>query len=110
MDWETLTATAEGARDEAELDRFVHHAVDDWRECGCTPAVTALLEYAEKITKTPAELCEADVEGLRGHGWSDAAIHDSVQVIAYFNYINRVADALGVVAEDFIPRWGLRRG
>ncbi len=105
-----MAAAADGAADEAELDRFVHCAVDDWRACGCTPAVTALLEYAEKVTKTPAELCEADVERLRGHGWSDEAIHDSVQVIAYFNYINRVADALGVAAEDFIPRWGLRRG
>lgn len=108
-DWETLTLVASGTRDEAALDRFVHQAVDDWRECGCTPAVTALLEYAEKVTKTPTELCEADIERLRRHGWSDEAIHDSVQVIAYFNYINRVADALGVAAEEFIPRWGLRQ-
>ena len=109
-DWPTLAPLAGGAPDQAELDRFVHHAVDDWRECGCTAAVTALLEYAEKITRRPAELCEADVARLRRHGWSDEAIHDSVQVIAYFNYINRVADALGVAEEDFIPRWGRRRG
>jgi len=42
------------------------------------------------------------VEALRGHGLDDAAIHDAIQVIAYFNYINRVADAVGVEDE---PEW-----
>lgn len=45
---------------------------------------------------------QADVEGLRGHGLSDEAIHIAVQVIAYFNYINRVADALGVDPEEWM--------
>ena len=39
---------------------------------------------------------------MREHGWSDAAIHDAIQVIAYFNYINRVADAVGI---DDEPEW-----
>ena len=38
---------------------------------------------------------QEDVDELRGHGWSDAAIHDAFQVISYFNYINRIADAVG---------------
>ncbi len=40
---------------------------------------------------------------LRGQGFSDTAIHDAVQVISYFNYINRVADALGVDLEQWMP-------
>jgi hypothetical protein len=36
---------------------------------------------------------------LRLHGLSDADILDAVEVISYFNYINRVADALGVDPE-----------
>lgn len=48
---------------------------------------------------------ETHVENLRRHGFSDAAIHDATQVIAYFNYINRVADALGVEQERFIREW-----
>lgn len=48
-----------------------------------------------------------DLDRLREHGLSDRAIHDATQVIAYFNYIARVADALGVEPEDFIgPRAG----
>lgn len=49
----------------------------------------------------------ADLEELRRHGFDDRAIHDAVQIIGYFNYITRVADALGVEQETFIPPWGL---
>lgn len=39
------------------------------------------------------------MDALRAAGFDDTAIHDAAQVIAYFNYINRVADALGVDLE-----------
>ena len=44
-----------------------------------------------------------DLELLRVQGFSGTAIHDAVQVISYFNYINRVADALGVDLEEWMP-------
>ncbi|MDX1645642.1 MAG: hypothetical protein R3304_00755 [Longimicrobiales bacterium] len=47
-----------------------------------------------------------DVDRLRDHGFDDRAVHDAVQVVAYFNYITRVADGLGVEPEDFIRPWG----
>lgn len=43
------------------------------------------------------------MEGLRTVGLDDVAIHDAVQVIAYFNYINRVADAIDVELEPEYP-------
>lgn len=46
---------------------------------------------------------EADVHRLRGLGFADRAIHDAVQVVGYFNYINRVADALGCDLEPEMP-------
>lgn len=46
-----------------------------------------------------------DIETLRQHGFDDRAIHDATQVIAYFNYINRIADGLDVVPEGFIREW-----
>ena len=50
---------------------------------------------------------EQDLQTLRLQGLDDAAIHDATQIIAYFNYINRIAEALGVEPETFIdPPWG----
>ena len=43
-----------------------------------------------------------DLELLRAQGFPGTAIHDAVQVISYFNYINRVADALGVDLEEWM--------
>ena len=67
---------------------------------------SALCAYAEKLTFSPAAMNEADIDGLRDAGLDDIAIHDATQVIGYFNYINRVADALGVERETFIRPWG----
>ena len=63
----------------------------------------ALLEFAEKLTLRPSYMSPGDLDLLRRQGFSDTAIHDAVQVISYFNYINRVADALGVDLEDWMP-------
>ncbi len=65
----------------------------------------ALCEYAEKLTQTPAAIEDEDIERLKEYGFDDQAIHDATQVIAYFNYINRVADALAVDTETFVHCW-----
>ena len=75
----------------------------DWRSAALSPIDRALCDYAVKITKAPASVGRPEVEALRALGLTDRAIHDAVQVIAYFNYINRVADALGTDPEDFFP-------
>ena len=63
----------------------------------------ALCEYAEKLTLEPARMSADDAEALRAAGLDDVAIHDAVQVISYFNYINRVADAVDVELEPEYP-------
>jgi alkylhydroperoxidase family enzyme len=40
-----------------------------------------------------------DADLLRSHGWRDAAIHDAIQVVSYFNYINRIAEGVGIEDE-----------
>lgn len=62
----------------------------------------ALCNYAVKLSAAPATVGLEDADTLRAHGWNDAAIHDTIQVISYFNYINRVADGVGVEDE---PEW-----
>jgi uncharacterized peroxidase-related enzyme len=102
-DWDTLSATPQPG--DTGLDAFVRQVVRDWREAPLSNAVRKLVEHAEKLTRAPAECTEADVAELRAAGWCDTAIHDAVQVVAYFNYINRVADALGVETERDLPSW-----
>ncbi len=51
-------------------------------------------------------MTEDDINTLRDLDLDDVAIHDATQVISYFNYINRIADALGVERETWIQPWG----
>lgn len=91
--------------DAAEADRVVHLIATNWREAPLSALDFALCGYAEKLTKSPEQMEENDLEKLRLHGLNDRAIHDATQVISYFNYINRMADALGVHYEDFPRPW-----
>jgi uncharacterized peroxidase-related enzyme len=62
----------------------------------------AMLDYAATLTLTPHEIREADIERLRDVGFEDAGILDICQVVSYYNYVNRLADGLGVTLE---PEW-----
>jgi uncharacterized peroxidase-related enzyme len=72
----------------------------DPRTAGVDSADRAMLDYASKLTKTPALVSAADVDALRQNGFADAAILDICQVVAYYNYVNRLADGLGVELEE----------
>ncbi len=84
------------------VDRF---AVD-WRAAGLDAPTAALLEFAEKLTLKPAACDGDDVAALRAAGWTDRAVNDAVQVCSYFNYINRIADGLGLEPEHWIDKVG----
>lgn len=87
------------------VDRFA----EDWLTAGLDDSTSALMRYAEKLTRKPGDVGRHDVEDLKKHGLDDAAISSCVQVVAYFNYINRVADGLGVPAEEWLDSSGRRR-
>lgn len=61
----------------------------------------AILDYAVKLTVTPGDMRETDLADMRRHGLTDRDILDVNQVTAYFAYVNRVADGLGVVTDDY---------
>jgi uncharacterized peroxidase-related enzyme len=70
----------------------------------------ALCAYALKLTVRPWDMEAADVEALRAAGLSDRDVVDANQVVAYFNYVNRIADGLGVELEpDWPPETRRRR-
>ena len=64
-----------------------------------------MLEFAEKLTLTPRNMCEQDVQGLRDKGWDDRDILDIVHVCAYFNFRVRVVDGLGLE----VAAWQIER-
>ena len=59
-----------------------------------------MLDYAAKLTTDPGSMEEADVQRLRDHGFDDRAIHDICAITAYFAFVNRMADGLGVDLES----------
>ena len=69
------------------------------RPADLTPADRVMLDYALKLTRTPAEMTAADVESLRRAGFDDRAIHDICAITAYYAFVNRIADGLGVEME-----------
>lgn len=56
------------------------------------------------MARTPADVRPEDLDVLRAHGLTDRDLLDAVQVTANFNYINRVADSLGIDPEPEMAR------
>ncbi len=73
----------------------------DFRSAGLDPKRLAMLEYSEKLTLTPGAMAHSDVEALRNAGFSDADILAIAEVTAYYAYVNRIADGLGVQVEEW---------
>lgn len=69
---------------------------EDYRKANLDPADRAMLDYVAKLTLEPASVSREDIESLRAHGFDDKAILQINLIASWFNYINRVADGLGV--------------
>ena len=68
-----------------------------------TPPISAqdrvMLDYVVKLTKDATKVWKDDIEGLRAVGFDDRGILQITLIASWFNYVNRVADALGVGRE-----------
>lgn len=60
-----------------------------------------MIDYVLKLTRTPGAMNVDDVGRLRAAGFDDTAALDICQVAAYYNYVNRLADGMGVELEDY---------
>ena len=74
----------------------MHLIAKDWKKANLYERHQVLCNFAEKVSEAPKQMKFEDLSSLKQTGYSDRAIHDAVQIIGYFNYINRIADSLGV--------------
>jgi len=82
------------------MDRAVRRKLaQDYPSAPVEPKVMELFRFAEKLTRSPATMQEADVDRLREAGWSDAAIFDTVLVTALYACANRFSAGLGLLAD-----------
>jgi uncharacterized peroxidase-related enzyme len=68
----------------------------DYTQASLSSADRAMLDYVAKVTLHPARVLPEDVERLRQAGFTDEGILQINLIASWFNYINRVADGLGV--------------
>lgn len=66
---------------------------------GVAPADRALMAYAGKLTRAPASVSADDIQGLREVGIAEADILLANLIVAYFNFVNRIALGLGVASD-----------
>jgi uncharacterized peroxidase-related enzyme len=82
------------------LDRDLVEAIEkDYTTAPITPQELVMLDYVVKLTKDATKVWKNDIEGLRAVGFDDRGILQITLISSWFNYINRVADALGVGRE-----------
>lgn len=93
---------AEDFRAESGQNEVADQLIYDYRQAALSPADRALCDFAAKLTLHPEAMNGGDADQLRELGLTDEQIVIAVQVIGYFNYINRVAEGLGVAPESWM--------
>ena len=79
---------------------MIHALKQDYKTANLPTADIKMLDYTVKLTHTPSEINLKDIESLRSVGWDDRAIHDICCIVAYYAFVNRIADGLGVEFEE----------
>ena len=77
-------------------EAFVKALVEDYERAPLSEADRAMLDYVTQLTKDATRITPKDHERLRSVGFDDRGILQITLIASWFNYINRVADALGV--------------
>ena len=84
----------------ADQEKLLASLASDYRKADLQAADLAMLDYAVKLTRSPGDMIETDVSSLRAQGFEDRAIHDICAIAAYYAFVNRIADGLGVELES----------
>jgi len=96
-----MTHHGAGLRRLIKDDELVAQLKTDYRQAKDSAAEMAMLDYAHRLTVTPSAVTRADIDKLREVGFSDGGILDICQIAGYFNFVNRLADGLGVELEPY---------
>lgn len=83
-----------------DADALLDALRSDHRGADLDAADRAMLEYVVRLTEAPATITRDHVGGLRAHGFKDQAVHDICSIAAYYAFVNRIADGLGVELES----------
>ena len=97
-----MTHHGAGLRKLTGDDDLVQALAADFRTARLDEADLAMLSYAEKLTREPWSVKQDDVRALGEAGFDDAAILDICQITAYFAFVNRLADGLGLELENHL--------
>ena len=82
------------------LDKGLVEALEkDYTTAPISPQDRVMLDYVVKLTKDATKVWNDDIDRLRSVGFDDRGILQITLIASWFNYINRVADALGVGRE-----------
>jgi uncharacterized peroxidase-related enzyme len=82
------------------LDEELVEALEkDYTTASITPQERVMVDYVVKLTKDATRCSKSDIERLRAAGFDDRGILQITLIASWFNYINRVADSLGVGRE-----------
>jgi uncharacterized peroxidase-related enzyme len=95
-----MTSHAEFLRRVTLDEAMVAALCADYRTAPITAAERAMLDYAVDISEDATRVGRDTLDGLRAHGFDDQGILQIALIASWFNYINRVADALGVGRDD----------
>lgn len=75
--------------------------VTTWPQYDLDGKTRALLGYAKKLTETPSQIEDADIDALRSAGWDDDGIYQATALIAWFNFNGRLEAAAGLPMDTF---------
>ena len=81
-------------------DSLIEALRRDYRTAPITAQERVMCDYVVKLTKDATQCSPKDLDGLRVVGFDDKGILQITMIASWFNYINRMADALGVGRED----------
>ena len=81
-------------------DLLVYHIQRDWTRAALDPQEEAMLHFVVKLNDEPGKVAEKDTAALRDVGFDDKGVLDIVLVTSMFNFMNRLADGVGLKPDE----------